>query len=269
MSAAPLPREGSATMHASRHHLAYDVVPLRQLPLRRLGLAAVGSVLLLGIAAGPAAAHAGVSASDPRALAENVTLSFTSEAESDTAGITGLRVVLPQGIAPDAVALVEAPEGWNLTATPDGYNVGGAALATGTDAEYSIRVRQLPDAQSLAFKTLESYGDGTVSRWIEVPTDGRKVDNPAPLLKLQPAAPGAKPLAASPSAPEVASSAPSAPAAQPSSPAASAPRPTPDVRQANAAESGGGTGVFAAVVAAVVALGGAGAVWWARRGRPS
>ncbi|MFD6230267.1 DUF1775 domain-containing protein [Streptomyces sp. NPDC060232] len=258
-------------MHASRHHLPHRRIPLSRIPLRRLGLAAVGSVLLLGIAAGPAAAHAEVSASDPRALAENVTLSFTSEAESDTAGIAELRVVLPQGIVPDAVTLAEAPKDWKLTATPDGYSVGGAALATGTDAEYSITVRQLPDAESLAFKTLETYGDGKVSRWIEVPTDGRKVDNPAPLLKLQPAAPGAKPIAASPSASPVPSAptAASAPTAQPSSPAPSAPPASPDVPTANAADSGSGAGVIVAVVAAVVVLGGAVAFWWARRGRLS
>ncbi|MFC9811197.1 DUF1775 domain-containing protein [Streptomyces virginiae] len=235
------------------------------LPLRRLGLAAAGSVLLLGIAAGPAAAHAEVSASDPRALAENVTLSFTSEAESDSAGITELRVVLPQGIAPDAVTLKEAPEGWKLTATPDGYSVGGAALATGTDAEYSITVRQLPDAKSLAFKTLETYGDGKVSRWIEVPADGQKVDNPAPLLKLQPAAPGAQPIAPSPSPTPTTS----APTAEPSPPAPTAPAASPDARKANAADAGSGNGVVVAVAAAVVVLGGAGAFRWTRRSRQS
>ncbi|KOU33662.1 hypothetical protein ADK53_18155 [Streptomyces sp. WM6373] len=246
-------------MHTSHDHL----------PLRRLGLAAAGSVVLLGIAAGPAAAHAEVSASDPRALAENVTLSFTSEAESDSAGITELRVVLPQGIAPDAVTLKEAPENWKLTATPDGYSVGGAALATGTDAEYSITVRQLPDAKSLAFKTLETYGDGKVSRWIEVPADGQKVDNPAPLLKLQAAAPGAKPIAPGPSPTPTPAPAPSAPTAQPSSTAPSAPAASPDARQANAAGSGSGNGVVVAVVAAVLVLGGAGAFRWTRRRRQS
>ncbi|KOU87744.1 MULTISPECIES: DUF1775 domain-containing protein [unclassified Streptomyces] len=246
-------------MHTSHDHL----------PLRRLGLAAAGSVVLLGIAAGPAAAHAEVSASDPRALAENVTLSFTSEAESDFSGITELRVVLPQGIAPDAVTLKEAPENWKLTATPDGYSVGGAALATGTDAEYSITVRQLPDAKSLAFKTLETYGDGKVSRWIEVPADGQKVDNPAPLLKLQPAAPGAKPIAPGPSPTPTPAPAPSAPTIQPSSTAPSAPAASPDARQANAAGSGSGNGVVVAVVAAVLVLGGAGAFRWTRRRRQS
>ncbi|WP_051807121.1 DUF1775 domain-containing protein [Streptomyces sp. NRRL F-2664] len=239
-------------------------------PLRRPGLAVAGSMVILGIAAGPAAAHAGVSASDPRALAEHVTLSFTSEAESDTAGITGLRVVLPQGIAPGAVTLKEAPGDWKLTVTSDGFSVGGAALATGTDAEYSITVRQLPDATSLAFKTLETYADGTVSRWIETPTDGREVDNPAPVLKLQPAAPGAKPIVPAPSAtpdrstPDGTAGTASTP---PPAPPASAPAASPvGVRTSDAADAGRGTGAVA-LVAAVALLGGAGGFWWTRRNR--
>ncbi|MFD3940093.1 DUF1775 domain-containing protein [Streptomyces sp. NPDC058611] len=231
--------------------------------LRRLGFAGLGALVVLGLAAGPAAAHAGVTASDPRALAENVTLSFTSEAESDTAGIAELRVVLPKGIAPDTVTLKDAPEGWKLAATPDGYAIGGAALATGTDAEYSITVRQLPDEKSLAFKTLETYDDGKVSRWIEVPANGEKVDNPAPLLQLKAAAPGAKPIAPSPSP----SPTPSAePSVQPSAAAPSAPVASASPQTAGE-KAGSGTGAVVGVVAAVVLLAAAGTFWWLRRGR--
>ncbi|MGW3322262.1 DUF1775 domain-containing protein [Streptomyces virginiae] len=234
--------------------------------LRRLGIAAVGALVVVGVAAGPAAAHAEVTASDPRALAENVTLSFTSEAESETAGISELRVVLPQGIAPDAVTLKDAPKEWKLTATPDGYAIGGPALATGTDAEYSVTVRQLPDEKSLAFKTLETYGDGKISRWIEVPTDGEKVDNPAPVLKLRAAAPGAKPIAPSPSP----SPSAVAPSAQPS---AAAPSAAP-VAAAGAGEqatsgkdAGSSTGTVVGVIAAVLLAAAAGSFWWVRRSR--
>ncbi|MFG2412825.1 DUF1775 domain-containing protein [Streptomyces goshikiensis] len=237
------------------------------LQVRRLCIAAVGAVVVVGVAAGPAAAHAEVTASDPRALAENVTLSFTSEAESDTAGIKELRVVLPKGIAPDALTLKDAPKDWKLTATADGYSIGGPALATGTDAEYSVTVRQLPDEKSLAFKTLETYGDGKIDRWIEVPANGEKVDNPAPVLELKAAAPGAKLIAPAPS-PTPSSAAPSAPAAaaaaaaQPSAPAAST-----SARAANAEDAGSGAGAVAGVIAAVLLLAAGGTFWWVRRGR--
>ncbi|MFI7355876.1 DUF1775 domain-containing protein [Streptomyces avidinii] len=230
-----------------------------RLHLRRLAFAAVVAVAAVGVAAGPASAHAEVTASDPRALAENVTLSFTSEAESDTAGIAELRVVLPKGIAPDAVTLKDAPKEWKLTATPDGYAIGGPALATGTDAAYSITVRQLPDEKSLAFKTLETYGDGQISRWIEVPTSGEKVDNPAPLLELKAAAPGAKPIVPSPSPSPDPSIVPSAQVSEATPPA--------PVGATSAEEAGSSTGSVVGVAAAVLLLGAAGAFWWVRRNR--
>ncbi|MER7463380.1 DUF1775 domain-containing protein [Streptomyces sp. NPDC097981] len=225
--------------------------------LRRPVLAAVGALVVLGVAGGPAAAHVEVTASDPHALAENVTLSFTSEAESDTAGIAELRVVLPKGITPDAVTLKDAPKEWKLTATPDGYTVGGPALATGTDAAYSITVRRLPDEKTLAFKTLETYGDGKIARWIEVPANGEKADDPAPLLELEAAAPGAQPIAPSPSP------TPSAePPVRPSTAAPSVPVPATGSRAASAEAAGSGTGDVVGVVAAEALLAAGGAFWW-------
>ncbi|WP_345943983.1 DUF1775 domain-containing protein [Streptomyces sp. SID3212] len=234
--------------------------------LRRYAVAVAAAAAVVAAGAGPAAAHAEVSASDARALAENVTLSFTSEAESDDAGIKTLRVVLPEGIAPDAVALKDAPKGWKLTATADGYTVGGAALGVGTDAEHSVTVRQLPDAESLVFKTVETYGNGEISRWIEVPSGGKKVENPAPVLELKPAAPGAKPLSPSPSPsptpePSVTSS---SPAPAPSTPAAAS---TAPAEAAVANDSGRDTTVIIAVVAVVVVLVAGAGVWWSRRSR--
>ncbi|MCX5588993.1 DUF1775 domain-containing protein [Streptomyces erythrochromogenes] len=234
-----------------------------RLQLSRPAFTAACAVMVVGMAAGPAAAHAEVTASDPRALAENVTLSFTSEAESDTAGIAELRVVLPKGIAPDAVTLKDAPKEWALAATPDGYAIGGPALATGTDAEYSVTVRQLPDEKTLAFKTLETYSDGKISRWIEVPTDGEKVDNPAPVLELKAAAPGAKLVAPSPSPSGTPSSAPSPEqSAAPSAPVASA-----SAQATSAEETGSSTGATVGVVAAALLLVAAGTFWWVRRSR--
>ncbi|MFJ1596564.1 DUF1775 domain-containing protein [Streptomyces sp. NPDC088261] len=236
-----------------------------RVPLRyAVALAAAAVVVAAG--AGPAAAHAEVTASDARALAENVTLTFTSEAESGDAGIKKLRVVLPEGIAPDTVALKDAPKGWSLTATADGYTVGGAALGVGTDAEHSVTVRQLPDAESLAFKTVETYGNGEVSRWIEVPSGGEEVENPAPVLELKAAAPGATPIAPSPSpspTPEPSDSS-SSPAPAPSAPAAASAEPA---EAAAADDSDSDTTVIVAIVAVVVVLVAGAGVWWSRRSR--
>ncbi|MFZ3468390.1 DUF1775 domain-containing protein [Streptomyces sp. 2.9] len=221
-------------------------------------LAAAAALVVAG--ASTAFAHAEVTASDDRALAENVTLSFTSEAESDSAGIKELRIVLPAGITPDAVVLKEAPEGWKFSPTADGYTVGGTALKTGVDAKYSVVVKQLPDAKSLAFKTVETYEDGKISRWIEVPSGGQKVETPAPVLDLKPAAPGAKPLAPSPSP---------TPSAAPSS---AAPTPSPEPSVATSAPStaekkdeGGSTGVIIGIIVAVLVIGAGAGMWFKRR----
>lgn len=133
-------------------------------------------------------AHAEVESDAARALAVNATLSFVSEAESDTAGLTQVRVVPPKGIAPGDVTLTDAPEGWELKSADDGYTLSGPALATGADGEHSIRGRRLPDAEQLVFRTVETYDDGEVARWIELPTDDKEGEQPAPVLRLEPAA---------------------------------------------------------------------------------
>lgn len=159
-------------------------------------IAVVGALALTSafVLTHPASAHTEVKADTPRALARNVTLTFTSEAESDTAGFARVRVALPKGIEPDDVTLAHAPKDWTLKTTSDGYTIGGPALATGADAEHAITVRQLPAVQELVFKTVDTYGDGRVSRWIELPTQEAESDQPAPVLKLRPVTADAQPL---------------------------------------------------------------------------
>ena len=149
---------------------------------RRLStLTGVAATAVL-VTAGPAAAHVEVESDRAQALAENAEISFDAESESDAAGITSIRVVLPEGIAPADVTYGKGPKGWKLTAGDDGYTVEGPAVKVGENAEYSIVVRQLPDAKELAFKTLQTYGDGSIDRWIELDGGG---ENPAPVLKLK------------------------------------------------------------------------------------
>ncbi|MEG3630821.1 DUF1775 domain-containing protein [Streptomyces poriticola] len=197
------------------------------------GAAALTAVLAL---AASAAAHARVDADTPRPLAENVTLTFVSEAESGSAGFTRIRVVLPEGIPPGEVTLDAAPEGWRLTPGDDGYTVSGPALATGVDAVHRVRVRQLPDAAQLVFKTVETYDDGAVARWIELPGGAAEPEQPAPVLPLT----------------DTAS-------------AATAPDPRPAGNAAPAEQRGPSTGLLTGLVVAVPLVLGGGAWWLARR----
>ncbi|MFE2586979.1 DUF1775 domain-containing protein [Streptomyces sp. NPDC059378] len=226
----------------------------RHLPLA--AAAAAGAVLL---GAGPAAAHVEVESDKAQALAEHVEIAFDAESESDTAGITQIRVVLPEGIAPADVTYGEGPQGWQFSANADGYTVKGPALKTGVDAAYSVVVRQLPDASKLAFKTLQTYADGRTDRWIELDENG---ENPAPTLRLKAAAPGAKPVAPSPTAtPTASASASPAPAAE-----GSAASPSPRAAGAEKDDDGLSAGVWAGIVAVVLAVAAGVAVFVRRRG---
>ncbi|WP_433290751.1 DUF1775 domain-containing protein [Actinoplanes sp. CA-030573] len=202
----------------------------------------IAGLAVLGVA-GPALAHVEVSADKTTAGAENVTLTFTGEAENDKAGIASERVVLPAGIDPATVTLVKAPAGWAYQVGADGFTVGGKELPVGQDAVWKVKVAKLPDGQTrLSFKTLETYGDGSVVRWIEIQQPGQdEPDNPAPLVTLKPgpsAAPVSSP-AASPSA--------TTPAAAPSTTGAAVP-----VAQ-NADDNGGNTWWISVVVVLLIA----------------
>jgi hypothetical protein len=158
---------------------------------RRIAAMLAGGALGAAALAGSAWAHVEVGAKPARALAVNAVVGFSAEAESSSAGIASIRVVLPRGIGPADVSYVSGPSGWALAATADGYTLSGKALPAHTAAAYKIKVKQLPDARTLAFKTLVTYSDGDVDRWIELPSAGDpNPDHPAPILTLEAAAPG-------------------------------------------------------------------------------
>ncbi|MFJ6567492.1 DUF1775 domain-containing protein [Streptomyces sp. NPDC091292] len=238
-----------------RHHLTRAT--------RRTGLAGAVALVATLALAGTAYAHVEVTADTPQALAENVTLSFTSEAESGSAGFTEVRVVLPEGIAPGDVSLDSAPKGWTFKATADGYAVAGPKLAVGTDAVHKVTVRQLPDAEELAFKAVETYSDGEVSRWIELPSGGKEPEQPAPLLKLKAAAPGATPLGPSPTASATAPSTPP-PSSTPSPEGTASPSDAKNTADDSGDGSSSGLLIAGGVVAALVVAGGG---WWFARRR--
>ena len=219
---------------------------------RLLTISALAGVGVLALA-GPALAHVEVSANKTTAGATDVTLTFNGEAENDAAGIKSERVVLPSGLAPADVTLVKAPAGWKFTANSDGFTVGGKALKIGTDAVWSVKIAKLPAGKTtLDFKTLETYGNGDVDRWIEIQEPGQdEPDHPAPQLKLK-AGPSAAPSTAASSAPAVVS-----PSAAPATTTVTAPA---------SSDSGSSTWwIWVIVVVVVLAAGGLFAL---RRRRP-
>ncbi|MET9683215.1 DUF1775 domain-containing protein [Streptomyces coeruleorubidus] len=234
--------------------------------MRLTGALSAVALALAVAAAGPAAAHAEVEAEGARALDQNVELTFSAASESATAGISKLEVVLPKGITPQDITYEEGPKGWKFAPTGRGYTVSGPKLAVGEDAEYVVTVRQLPDAKELVFKTLQTYSDGKVDRWIqleeEAEGDGHGHGHPAPRLELKAAAPGAELVSPSPTD-EPTTSAPS-PGTASDKPAAEE-SPAKPVADNGKDDDGMPVAVPVGIGAVVLVLGGG--VWWFRNRR--
>lgn len=164
--------------------------------LAALIAALVGAVMGAVALVAPASAHTTATAEPATAGAQNAVVSFYAAAESTKAGITSLKIVLPQGIAPTDVTYVDGPAGWALQPDAEGYVVSGPPVAVGRDVQHRVRVKQLPLVPALVFKVLQTYSDGQIDRWIEVPSGANaNPENPAPVVQLA-APPGGFPSGA-------------------------------------------------------------------------
>jgi uncharacterized protein YcnI len=216
----------------------------------RVATVVVAALAALVVAAGTAFAHVEASIDNPQAGAANVTLTLTAEAESTTAGISSVEVALPAGITADQVTLKGGPAGWTMTKTSLGIAIAGNALPVGTDADTELGIAKLPaTATVLVFKTLVTYSDGHVDRWIDETTPGAaEPEHPAPTVSLQPAGPGS---AATPSTTGTTT-------AESTSNASSAPAPAAPVADSNSSSPTGwiigGAVLLAIVIAAVLFL---------------
>jgi uncharacterized protein YcnI len=172
--------------------------------LRLLTVAAVAAVSV-GLTALPALAHVTVSSPDATQGGFGV-LTFRMPDEVDNANATELKVQLPAD-QPLASVAVKPQPGWSYTvtraklATPltddDGNQVTdypsivdwkatAGGIKPGEYAEFQLSVGPLPKADQMVFKAVQSYNDGSVVSWIEVPAAGSadEPEHPAPTLKL-------------------------------------------------------------------------------------
>jgi hypothetical protein len=153
--------------------------------MKRFDLLIIG-IVTAGALGTPAWAHVEVEAQPASPGAADAVLKFTAESESKTAGITKLEIVADPAIAADQITLVDGPTGWTMgTSTQGGFVVEGPAVPAGQDAKLSVKVKQLPGASQVVFKTLQSYSDGRIDRWIELAgPEGKEPEKPAPIIKL-------------------------------------------------------------------------------------
>jgi uncharacterized protein YcnI len=163
-----------------------------------------GSAVLL--AAVPAFAHVTVQP-DSVAKGSYSTVSFKVPCEEDNASTTELEVNFPTDHPIASVSIQPVP-GWTAKVTTsklstplktdDGTVTSavskitwtGGKIAPGQFQQFPVSLGPLPDnADSLSFKALQTYSDGNVVRWIEIPQAGQpEPQNPAPSLKLTAAA---------------------------------------------------------------------------------
>jgi len=173
--------------------------------MRRLLAGSIG-VLVLAVAI-PASAHVEVTATDATKGGEAV-LTVRVPNESATASTTRVQLQLPL-TTPLATVDVQPHQGWSFKtitsklATPiktdDGDEVSSAvseidwtadsaatAIKPGEFDQFHFLAGPLPNTDTLTFKAIQTYSDGSVVKWIEVPAPGSTTepDHPAPVLTL-------------------------------------------------------------------------------------
>ncbi|MGW5654966.1 YcnI family protein [Streptomyces humi] len=171
--------------------------------LRRAATVTALTAASVLVAAGAAAAHVTV---HPESYAKGATdgvLTFRVPNEEDTAATTKVQVFLPTD-HPVLGVLVTPQAGWTAKVTTtklktpvktdDGtiteaaseITWTGGRIGAGQYVDFDVAFGQLPeDTDQLTFKTLQTYSDGKVVRWIEQAQGGDdEPENPAPTLKL-------------------------------------------------------------------------------------
>lgn len=174
--------------------------------IRVLAAAAAGAVLAtLVLPAAPASAHVSVS---PGQVAQGgfAALAFRVPNEREESTTTQVEVYFPQD-TPIIAATVRKMTGWKsevvrgklpAPVTVDGNTLtqavtkvvwtaesAGDAIGGSDYQEFGVSVGPLPKTDRVIFKSLQTYADGHISRWIEIPADGGpEPDSPAVVLRL-------------------------------------------------------------------------------------
>ena len=156
------------------------------------------------VVAGTASAHVTVASQDasPGGYGK---MTFRVPNESDTASTIGLRIQIPQEAALASLRTQPMP-GWTATLTTadleeplenHGQEItsyvsvvefraeAGTGIAPGQFQEFALSGGPFPDADELAFPSVQLYSDGTEAAWIEPTVDGQgEPERPAPVLTL-------------------------------------------------------------------------------------
>jgi len=177
-------------------------------PVFRLLTVAAVATAAVGLTALPALAP--VTVNSPGATQGSFgVVTFRMPNELDNANATELKVQLPAD-QPLASVAVKPEPGWSYTITraklstpikdDDGNEVTdyisvidwkatAGGIKPGEYQDFDLSVGPLPKADSMTFKAIQTYSNGQIVPWIDVPAPGSTAepDHPAPTLKLAPA----------------------------------------------------------------------------------
>jgi uncharacterized protein YcnI len=177
--------------------------------VRRFGAALALAAVAVVLSGGAAAAHVTVSPSSLPQGTSDAVLTFRVPNESATASVTGVRVQFPLA-HPIVVVNPEAGSGWTVsvhttrlanpittddgtfTSTTSEVDWTGSSIPVGQFGEFSVLAQGIPSGTpALVFKAIQSYSDGSVVSWIEVPDRAVPAPaHPAPTITLT--APGGR-----------------------------------------------------------------------------
>ncbi|UGQ15203.1 YcnI family protein [Yinghuangia sp. ASG 101] len=184
-----------------------QLTQLSSIRRRAAVLAAVSTAAVVALAA-PASAHVSVQPGEAE-QGGYAGVKFRVPNENDSAGTTRLEVTLPEDkpltsvrtrplagwtaviekkplatpITSHGKQITEAVAKVTWTANP------GVRINPGEYEDFEVSMGQLPtDTDVLVFKALQTYDNGDIVRWIDLPNpDGSEPEKPAPTLKLVPA----------------------------------------------------------------------------------
>jgi uncharacterized protein YcnI len=231
-------------------------------------LAATGLTAVLVLAlAGPAAAHVTLHSTEAVQGGSDALVQVRVPNEQDNASVTQLEVDFPSD-SPLIGLDVQPTPGWSFQVTnsnlpkpitTDDGTISqyvskvvwqGGNIPVGGFQDFDLDVSQLPTVATLTVKALQTYSNGDVVRWIELPgPQGQVPDHPAPTLALAPATQG--PVTTAPAT---------------TAPAAAAPADASDLARKSAVSTADTLGVVG-IVLGTLGLIGVG-LTWTRSRRP-
>ena len=170
--------------------------------LRRAFVTATLAGALLAALAAPASAHVSVKPESVPKGSFSV-ISFSVPNESSTASTVKVEVTFPTDHPIAFVSVLPIPgwtwasekttlakpvesEGESITEAVSKVTWSGGEIKPGEFQLFTVSAGPLPtDTKQIEFKAVQTYSDGTVTRWIEeTPKGGPEPEFPAPTLKL-------------------------------------------------------------------------------------